>query len=241
MATVLASPLATPPAAAQRRPDHGFIHLLAWLSLLWERAWPALWPVTAGVLGFAVFALFDLPSLLPGWLHLILLLGFIGGMGWAASRVVRGLRLPAPGASSRRLERDSGLAHRPLATLADRPAAGDAVALAVWDVHQARIAASIRHLRLKWPDASLLAVDPRGLRAGLGLLVIVDHGEGYMSLYGHNDRLLKAVGDPVTPGEAVAAAGDTGGRASPELYFEIRRAGKPVDLAPWFRTSNPSP
>lgn len=76
---------------------------------------------------------------------------------------------------------------------------------------------------------------------GLGLLVIVDHGEGYMSLYGHNDRLLKAVGDPVTPGEAVAAAGDTGGRASPELYFEIRRAGKPVDPAPWFRTSNPAP
>jgi len=173
MATVPASPLATAPAAAVRRPDRGFIHLLAWLSLVWERAWPALWPVTAGVLGFVVFALFDIPSMLPGWLHLILLLGFIGGMGWAASRVWRGLRLPAPGASSRRLERDSGLAHRPLATLVDRPAAGDAVALAVWDIHQARIAASIRHLRLKWPDASLLAVDPRGLRAGLGLLVIV--------------------------------------------------------------------
>ena len=76
---------------------------------------------------------------------------------------------------------------------------------------------------------------------GLGLLVIIDHGEGYMSLYGHNDRLLKAVGDPVSSGEAVAAAGDTGGRASPELYFEIRRAGKPVDPAPWFRTSNPPP
>jgi septal ring factor EnvC (AmiA/AmiB activator) len=76
---------------------------------------------------------------------------------------------------------------------------------------------------------------------GLGLLVIIDHGEGYMSLYGHNDRLLKAVGDAVAAGEAVAAAGDTGGRASPELYFEIRRGGKPVDPAPWFRTSNPAP
>jgi septal ring factor EnvC (AmiA/AmiB activator) len=76
---------------------------------------------------------------------------------------------------------------------------------------------------------------------GLGLLVIIDHGEGYMSLYGHNDRLLKAVGDSVAAGEAVAAAGDTGGRASPELYFEIRRTGKPVDPAPWFRTSRPSP
>ena len=76
---------------------------------------------------------------------------------------------------------------------------------------------------------------------GLGLLEIIDHGEGYMSLYGHNDRLLKAVGEPVAAGEAIAAAGDTGGRASPELYFEIRRGGKPVDPAPWFRSANPSP
>jgi len=76
---------------------------------------------------------------------------------------------------------------------------------------------------------------------GLGLLVILDHGEGYMSLYGHNDRLLKAVGESVAAGESIAAAGDTGGRASPELYFEIRRAGKPVDPAPWFRSSSPVP
>jgi len=76
---------------------------------------------------------------------------------------------------------------------------------------------------------------------GLGLLEIIDHGEGYMSLYGHNDRLLKAVGEPVAAGEAIAAAGDTGGRASPELYFEIRRGGKPVDPAPWFRSASPSP
>ena len=173
MAPVPASPLTPAPAAAVRRPDRGLIHALAWASLVWERAWPALWPVTAGVLGFAVFALFDLPSILPGWLHLILLLGFIGGIGWGFARAIRGMRLPAPGAPSRRLERDSGLAHRPLATLGDRPAAGDAVALAVWDIHQARVAASIRHLRLKWPNASLLARDPRGLRAALALLVIV--------------------------------------------------------------------
>jgi murein hydrolase activator len=74
---------------------------------------------------------------------------------------------------------------------------------------------------------------------GLGLLVIVDHGEGYMSLYGHNDRLLKAVGESVSSGETLAAAGDSGGRASPELYFEIRRGGKPVDPGPWFRTPRP--
>ena len=73
---------------------------------------------------------------------------------------------------------------------------------------------------------------------GLGLLVIVDHGEGYLSLYGHNDRLLKAAGEPVRAGEPIAAAGDTGGRAAPELYFEIRRAGRPVDPRPG---SGPAP
>ena len=76
---------------------------------------------------------------------------------------------------------------------------------------------------------------------GLGLLAIIDHGEGYLSLYGHNDRLLKAVGEPVEAGEPIAAAGDTGGRAAPELYFEIRRGGRPVDPAPWFRTRSPAP
>jgi septal ring factor EnvC (AmiA/AmiB activator) len=76
---------------------------------------------------------------------------------------------------------------------------------------------------------------------GLGLLAIIDHGEGYLSLYGHNDKLLKAVGEPVEAGEAIAAAGDTGGRAAPELYFEIRRGGRPVDPAPWFRTRSPAP
>jgi murein hydrolase activator len=74
---------------------------------------------------------------------------------------------------------------------------------------------------------------------GLGLLTIIDHGDGYLSLYGHNDRLYKAVGEKVTAGEAVAAAGDSGGRARPELYFEIRKAGKPVDPQPWFKSGSP--
>jgi septal ring factor EnvC (AmiA/AmiB activator) len=77
--------------------------------------------------------------------------------------------------------------------------------------------------------------------AGLGLLAIVDHGSGYLSLYGHNERLLKGAGDRVAAGEPIAAAGDSGGEDSPELYFEIRRAGKPVDPRPWFATSDPHP
>jgi septal ring factor EnvC (AmiA/AmiB activator) len=68
---------------------------------------------------------------------------------------------------------------------------------------------------------------------GLGLLVIVDHGGGYMSLYGHNEALLKESGDWVEPGEPIAQVGDTGGQDRSGLYFEIRQNGKPIDPNPW--------
>jgi murein hydrolase activator len=68
---------------------------------------------------------------------------------------------------------------------------------------------------------------------GLGLLVIIDHGGGYMSLYGHNEALLKEAGDWVQPGETIAQVGDTGGQPRPELYFEIRYKGEPVNPHAW--------
>ncbi len=70
---------------------------------------------------------------------------------------------------------------------------------------------------------------------GYGLLLIVDHGNGYMSLYAHSDALLKDAGDRVTKGEAVAAVGSSGGHGRPALYFELRRNGQPVDPAAWLR------
>jgi len=72
---------------------------------------------------------------------------------------------------------------------------------------------------------------------GLGLLVIVDHGDGYMSLYGNNEALLKESGEWVEPGEALAQVGDSGGRAEPALYFEIRHNGEPVDPRQWVRAA----
>lgn len=68
---------------------------------------------------------------------------------------------------------------------------------------------------------------------GLGLLVIVDHGGDYMSLYGHNEALFKEAGDWVAPGETIARVGDTGGRSEPSLYFEIRHRGDPVNPREW--------
>lgn len=69
----------------------------------------------------------------------------------------------------------------------------------------------------------------------LGLLIIIDHGDGYMSLYGHNNELLKSQGAWVEDGEIIAHAGESGGQERPALYFEIRHDGKPVDPTLWCR------
>ena len=71
--------------------------------------------------------------------------------------------------------------------------------------------------------------------AGLGLLIIVDHGDGFMSLYGHNARLYESVGQHVAAGQTIAEAGDSGGGARPELYFEIRKDGQPLNPQIWLR------
>ncbi|HEY0662653.1 MAG TPA: peptidoglycan DD-metalloendopeptidase family protein [Lysobacter sp.] len=70
---------------------------------------------------------------------------------------------------------------------------------------------------------------------GYGLLLIVDHGNGYMSLYAHNDALLKDVGESVKRGDTVATVGSSGGHGRPALYFELRRNGQPVNPNTWLR------
>jgi septal ring factor EnvC (AmiA/AmiB activator) len=68
---------------------------------------------------------------------------------------------------------------------------------------------------------------------GFGLLLILDHGDGYMTLYGHNQALLKQAGEWVEVQEPVALSGRTGGRSRPALYFAIRHQGKPVNPHNW--------
>ncbi len=70
---------------------------------------------------------------------------------------------------------------------------------------------------------------------GYGLLTIVDHGDGWMSLYAFNDALLKDVGDWVRGGDPLATVGSSGGQGRPALYFELRRNGQPQDPKPWLR------
>ena len=100
--------------------------------------------------------------------------------------------------------------------------------------------------RLTWDGVMIAAPEGREVRAvhagrvafadwlrGFGLLIIVDHGDGYMTLYGHNQALFKEAGDWVEAGEPIAAAGSTGGRKEPGIYFAIRHNGKPVDPVRW--------
>lgn len=70
-----------------------------------------------------------------------------------------------------------------------------------------------------------------------GMLIIIDHGDGYMSLYAHNQALYRDVGEWVDQGEVIATIGNSGGQASPGLYFEIRHNGIPTDPAKWITTA----
>ena len=70
---------------------------------------------------------------------------------------------------------------------------------------------------------------------GYGLILIIDHGNGYMSLYAHNDALLRDAGNAVKRGDALATVGNSGGQGRPALYFELRRNGQPVNPDTWLQ------
>ena len=113
-----------------------------------------------------------------------------------------------------------------------------------------RIAASYGSPRelgdFKWQGLLIRAPEGREVRAvargrvayadwlrGYGMLVIVDHGKGYMSLYGYNRSLYRKVGEWVEAGDTLAQVGASGGRKENALYFEIRKKGKPLNPRPW--------
>ena len=70
---------------------------------------------------------------------------------------------------------------------------------------------------------------------GYGLLLILDHGDGYLSLYGRNQGLMRNTGDWVQAGDVIAEVGDSGGFSQPGLYFELRLHGRPLDPMQWLR------
>ena len=149
-----------------------FLYALARLVLFWESLWPALLPSLCVIGLFAAVALLDLPALLPPWVHVGLLLCFVLLLMGAAWLGRGNWRRPHPDAIPRRLEQDSGLAHRPLGTLQDQLAnSHDSRATSLWRMHQRRLQGQLRNLRLGLPRPGPPQGDPWSLRALVFLLL----------------------------------------------------------------------
>ena len=178
------------------------IWLARW-AILWEQFWPSFWPTFVVVGLFLIAALFDLLPLLPGWLHLALLIGFAAAFAYAIGRIWPALRFPGFMEGLRRIERVNELVHRPLTGLADDLAtsAGDPAASRLWEQYRRQIAHGIGRLRVGVPQAGFIERDPFALRVLLGLVLLIAVVGGWRDA---PERLLRAV----TPNlSAMAATG----------------------------------
>ena len=173
-------------------------------AALWiEAVWPAIWPALGVAGAYLAFALFDGPRALPATVRPFLL----GLVALAVSVLLwRGLRRverPTRAGADRRLERTSGLRHRPLAVLTDKPADGSTAALELWQAHQARTAASLAKLRVGPPRPGLPARDRYALRGAVVLAVAAGLVAAGPDTAG---RLRAAVVPPPVPGAPVPGA-----------------------------------
>ncbi|AWL13225.1 Protein ORF73 [Saliniradius amylolyticus] len=116
------------------------------------------------------------------------------------------------------------------------------------DGHMRNLFYKRRQGQIRWKGAIFNADSGMAVRAihdgqvlfsdwlkGFGLVTVLDHGDGYMSLYGYNQALLRDVGEVVAAGERIALVGQSGGQSRPGLYFEIRHKGKPVNPSQWLK------
>ncbi len=165
---------------------------LARIALLWEALWPALWPAVAVASSFVVLVLLDVLPLLAGWLHALVLAGSALAAAWLLWNGLRTIRLPSRASAVRRLERASGLDHRPLQVLADNLAAGadDRESEELWRLHRRRMAERAKKLRIGVPAPGLARRDPFGIRGALVLLLVVATTIGVAD---SPDRLRRAV------------------------------------------------
>lgn len=148
--------------------------VMARLALAWEALWPRLWRIVALVGAFLCISLFDLWSWMPGWFHFLLLTAFGGGLAILAYRAIMSFDAPVRHGAVRRIERINNLDHRPLSALEDSPAIqGDRATRVYWSVHRARLKAKLGNLRTGWPAPQLVRHDPYGLRAVIGLGLII--------------------------------------------------------------------
>ena len=195
---------------------------LAMLALWFERAWPALWPAL-GIAGLWVCAaLLNLPRLLPGWAHALLLAGVAVALLASLLRAARAMALPGAAAADRRLEQHSGLTHRPLAVLTDQPAQPGGEAL--WRAHVARAMQQIGRLRVGRPRPGMAGHDPRALRLGLVVALVACFGIAGEQAPG---RLVRAF-QPVFGAQLVPPAPQVQAWITPPAYTGMA----PVFLRP---------
>ncbi len=147
--------------------------MFAWASLSAERFWPLLWPA-GGIVGlFVILALANVFVYLPEWLHLLSLVAFAAAIVWAVMHSMKATSVPSRSQAVRHLEQSSGLEHRPLSALEDKPATGtDDDTKRLWHAHRQWVLHHINRLKVGWPRLSLAARDPQALRI-LILLAIV--------------------------------------------------------------------
>jgi uncharacterized protein (TIGR02302 family) len=151
---------------------------LARLAMWWESVWRALWPVVAFVSFFVALSLAGLWQIIGGYAHLtgLVLFGLITIT--LILRRVPQIRMPDYEAGRRRLEKDSGVPHRPLQTLEDRLANGvgskeNQATRALWALSKKRALAALSQLRPRWPRPYLAARDPLALRVAAGLFLFI--------------------------------------------------------------------
>ncbi len=214
------------PGRLQRRLA-GWRELARW-TLMFERLWPALWPPLGVAGAFLCLALLGIPPMLPPLAHIILLAATAVAIVVLLARGLRGLRMPEDGAADRRLERASGLRHRPLSVLADTPTATDEAGLALWQAHIARAVAQIRRIRVGLPHPGLARQDRRALRGGLVVGLVACLGVAGTDA---PDRVLAAL-QPTLPRAAAARTAQLQAWITPPGYTRI----PPVFLRPALHT-----
>jgi uncharacterized protein (TIGR02302 family) len=177
---------------------------LAWLALAWEGLWPRLMPLLSVVALFVAAAHFDLFAGLDPWIHTALLAALgvgLAGLGWWQ---MRSFRWPAREMAVRRLERDSGVPHRPLVAVHDRLAAGedDSMSSALWQAHRRREAERLASLSNKPAHPGLAKLDVWALRVVpiLALIVALAIAGGWRS-----DRMAAAFTPAFPPPPPVVA------------------------------------
>ena len=161
-------PISPPPGLRRRIAQ-------ARLSIGWEYVWPAIWPAL-GIAGtFAALALLDFFAALAGWLHAVVLAAAAVCFGYALYRAFKLLVVPSHLEALRRIEKASGLEHRPLEALQDTlpPGQDDPTTRALWEAHRQQMAERIRVLKVGAPSPGLPARDPWAVRAIVVLLLVV--------------------------------------------------------------------